>query len=109
VEPGLIANADDLGVETATTSGIVSAYRTGIVSSASLMVTMPAAEDAVAAVQAAENPVGLHVALTQGRSVAGRHLERLVDESGASKLRAQGLHYRPAGRHGSEPNRSEPR
>ena len=91
MEPGLIVNADDLGVDAATTRGIVSAYRSGIVSSASLMVTMPATEAAVAAAQAADIPIGLHVALTQGRSVAGRHLERLVDETGVFKLRAQDL------------------
>jgi hypothetical protein len=91
MEPGLIVNADDLGVDAATTAGIVSAYRNGIVSSASLMVTMPAVEDAVAAAQAAAMPVGLHVSLTQGRAVTGPRLDRLVDEGGVFKLSAQNL------------------
>jgi predicted glycoside hydrolase/deacetylase ChbG (UPF0249 family) len=91
VEPGLIVNADDLGVDAATTRGIVSAYRSGIVTSSSLMVTMPAIEAAVTAAQTAGMPVGLHVSLTQGCAVAGPRLDRLVDESGAFKLRAQDL------------------
>jgi predicted glycoside hydrolase/deacetylase ChbG (UPF0249 family) len=91
MEPGIIINADDLGVDAATTAGIVSAYRNGIVSSASLMVTMPAVEDAVAAAQAAAMPVGLHVSLTQGRAVSGPRLDRLVDEAGVFKLSAQDL------------------
>jgi predicted glycoside hydrolase/deacetylase ChbG (UPF0249 family) len=91
MEPGLIVNADDLGIEPATTRGIASAYRTGIVSSASLIVTTPAIDDAVATAKADEIPVGLHVALTQGRAIAGPGLSRLVDDSGAFKLRPQDL------------------
>jgi chitin disaccharide deacetylase len=91
MEPGLIVNADDLGVDPATTRGIASAYRNGIVSSASLMVTTPAVEDAVATLRTTEIPVGLHVSLTQGRAIAGPHLSCLVDESGSFKLRAQDL------------------
>jgi predicted glycoside hydrolase/deacetylase ChbG (UPF0249 family) len=91
MEPGLIVNADDLGIEPATTRGIASAYRNGIVSSASLIVTTPAVEDAVTTAKADEIPVGLHVALTQGRAIAGPRLSRLVDETGAFKLRPQDL------------------
>jgi predicted glycoside hydrolase/deacetylase ChbG (UPF0249 family) len=91
MEPGLIVNADDLGVDPATTRGIASAYRNGIVSSASLMVTTPAVEDAGATLRSTEIPVGLHVSLTQGRAIAGPRLSRLVDESGSFKLRAQDL------------------
>lgn len=91
MEPGLIVNADDLGVDPATTQGIASAYQHGIVSSTSLMVTMPAVEAAVATARTMEMPVGLHIALTQGRAVAGPHLDRLVAETGEFKLRAQDL------------------
>jgi len=87
--PGLIVNADDLGVDAATTRGIASAYRNGIVSSASLMVTTPAVEDAVATVRTTEMPVGLHLSLTQGRAIVGPRLTRLVDETGRFKLRAR--------------------
>jgi predicted glycoside hydrolase/deacetylase ChbG (UPF0249 family) len=91
MKPGIIVNADDFGVDPATTRGIVSAYCNGIVSSTSLMVTMPAVEDAVTTAQAMEMPVGLHLALTQGRAIAGHRVDRLVDESGFFKLRAKDL------------------
>jgi hypothetical protein len=91
MKPGIIVNADDFGVDPARTRGIVSAYRNGIVSSTSLMVTMPAVEDAVATAQSMEMPVGLHLALTQGRAIAGHRVDRLVDESGSFKLRAKDL------------------
>jgi chitin disaccharide deacetylase len=91
MKPGIIVNADDFGVDLATTRGIVSAYRNGIVSSTSLMVTMPAVEDAVTTAQSMEMPVGLHLALTQGRAIAGYRVDRLVDESGVFKLRAKDL------------------
>ncbi len=61
----LIVNADDLGASDGVNRGIVHAHDHGLVTSASLMVRMPAAE---AAVQLArERPhlsVGLHVDLT---------------------------------------------
>jgi chitin disaccharide deacetylase len=88
MEAGLIVNADDLGVDVPTTRGIVSAYQRGIVSSASLMVTLPAVEQAAKAADENEIPVGLHVALTQGRAVAGPDLYRLVDETGAFRVSA---------------------
>jgi chitin disaccharide deacetylase len=91
MEPGLIVNADDLGVDAATTRGIASAYRNGIVSSASLMVTMPGLEEAVTTAQTMEMPVGLHLSLTQGCCLAGPRLTRLVEENGRFKLRAQDL------------------
>ena len=39
--PGLIINADDLGIHPAINAGILSAYEQGIVSSATLLVTTP--------------------------------------------------------------------
>lgn len=91
MKAGLIVNADDLGIDAATTRGIVSAHRQGIVSSASLMVTMPATEEAAKAARENELPVGLHVSLTEGRSVANTDLYRLVDECGTFKLLPQHL------------------
>jgi chitin disaccharide deacetylase len=91
MKPGLIVNADDLGLDAATTRGIVSAYRRGIVSSASLMVTTPGAEDAANTARALELPVGLHVSLTQGRAVAKPDPYRLVDECGRFNLPPQRL------------------
>jgi len=88
---GLIVNADDLGIDAPTTRGILSAYQHGIVSSATLMVTMPAAEEAARTARAAELPVGLHVCLTQGRAASGPDVYRLVDYCGMFKLGPQHL------------------
>lgn len=80
----LIVNADDLGLTPAVNRGVVRAFQDGIVTSASLLVTGGAFEDAVAL--ARENPkldVGLHLALVEGRAVLGPDvLPTLVDETG---------------------------
>jgi predicted glycoside hydrolase/deacetylase ChbG (UPF0249 family) len=62
----LIVNADDLGLSAAVNAGVAAAHERGIVTSASLMVRMPAAAEAVAL--AAQHPalaVGLHLDLGQ--------------------------------------------
>jgi predicted glycoside hydrolase/deacetylase ChbG (UPF0249 family) len=60
----LIVNADDFGLSPGVNAGVIEAHERGIVTSASLMVRMPAAEDAAAY---AQNDVrlslGLHVDL----------------------------------------------
>lgn len=65
----LIVNADDFGASRGVNAGIVEAHDSGIVTSTSLMVTMPAAREAAAL--AALRPglsVGIHVDLTgEGR------------------------------------------
>jgi predicted glycoside hydrolase/deacetylase ChbG (UPF0249 family) len=86
MKAGLIVNADDLGMDAPTTQGIVSAYQRGIVSSATLMVTMATSEEAAKIARATKLPVGLHVSLTQGRAVAERDIYRLVDDCGTLKL-----------------------
>jgi len=91
MKAGLVVNADDLGMDAATTRGIVSAYERGVVSSATLMVTMPTAEEAAKLARETKLPVGLHVSLTQGRAVAGRHVYRLIDDSCEFRLRPQRL------------------
>jgi chitin disaccharide deacetylase len=91
MKPGLIVNADDLGFDAATTRGIVSSYQRGIVTSASLMVTMSASEEAAKIARATNLPVGLHISLTEGTVIAGPNVHRLVDDRGAFKLRPQHL------------------
>jgi predicted glycoside hydrolase/deacetylase ChbG (UPF0249 family) len=91
MQGGLIVNADDLGFDAATTRGILPSYLRGIVSSASLMLTMPTAEEAAKASRAMELPVGLHSSLTEGRAMAGPSVHRLVDDCGTFKLRPQHL------------------
>lgn len=62
----LIVNADDFGQSAGINAGVVKAHRSGVVTSASLMVRWPAAADAARI--AADNPdlsVGLHVDLGQ--------------------------------------------
>ena len=77
-------NADDLGLTPGVNRGIVRAFQDGIVTSASLLVTGSAFEEAVALAQ--QNPdldVGLHLTLVEERAVLGRDvLPTLVDETG---------------------------
>ena len=62
----LIVNADDFGAGRLINRGIAEAHQRGIVTSASLMVDMPGAEDAVALARAMPRlSVGLHVCLTR--------------------------------------------
>jgi chitin disaccharide deacetylase len=61
----LIVNADDLGASAGINRGVREACERGIVTSASLMVDMPAAEEfAEGPTEASELSVGLHVTLT---------------------------------------------
>jgi predicted glycoside hydrolase/deacetylase ChbG (UPF0249 family) len=89
----LIVNADDLGRTPGVNRGVVQAHRTGIVTSASLMVAQPAAADVPAL--ARENPelgIGLHVALTGGRPcLPAAQLGSLVDPSGRLPAAPEGL------------------
>jgi len=80
----LIVNADDLGLTPAVNRGVVRAFQGGIVTSASLLVTGSAFEDAVAlARQNPELDVGLHLALVEERAVLGPDvLPTLVDKTG---------------------------
>jgi chitin disaccharide deacetylase len=83
LKPGLIVNADDFGVHPATNAGILSAFRNGIVTSVSLMVTMRSLDETCRILNAAGLPAGLHFCLTQGRAVAAHgSVSDLVDEAG---------------------------
>jgi chitin disaccharide deacetylase len=80
----LIVNADDLGLTPAVNRGVIRAFQDGIVTSASLIVTGSAFEEAV--ILARENrglDVGLHLTLVEERAVLGPDvLPTLVDEIG---------------------------
>ena len=80
----LIVNADDFGLTPGVNRGVLRAFQDGIVTSASLLVTGIAFEEAVALTR--QNPqldVGLHLALVEERAVLGREvLPTLVDETG---------------------------
>ena len=61
----LIVNADDFGASSGINRGILDAHRRGILTSTSLMVNMPAAEEAAAlSREAPDLSVGLHVNFT---------------------------------------------
>ncbi len=80
----VILNADDLGSSSAVNMAVRQAHRQGVLTSASLMVTGDAWEEAVAL--ARDTPtlaVGLHLVLVGGRSVLPhKAIPHLVDERG---------------------------
>ena len=80
----LVVNADDFGISRGVNRGIVEAHRAGLVTSASLMANLPAAEDALT--RAAICPdlgLGLHLTLTAGRPLCRpEQVPTLVDADG---------------------------
>ncbi len=75
----LIVNADDFGASSAVNQAVVRAHREGILTTASLMVNEPGAEEAVAL--ARENPrlgVGLHLTFLFGHSALGPRRARRI-------------------------------
>ncbi len=73
----LIVNADDFGWSKEVNTGIVEAHRQGVVTSTTLMATMPGAEDAI---QLARNcpdlGVGIHLTLSAGIPASGENRVR---------------------------------
>lgn len=80
----LVVNADDFGISRGVNRGIVEAHRAGLVTGASLMANLPAAEDALT--RAATCPalgLGLHLTLTAGRPLCPpERVPTLVDADG---------------------------
>ena len=80
----LIVNGDDFGLSEQVNEGIIRAFKEGVLTSCSLMVTGDAFDQAVAL--ARENPrlaVGIHLVTAMGRSVLPRReIPSLVDEEG---------------------------
>jgi hopanoid biosynthesis associated protein HpnK len=93
----LIVNADDFGMSEAVNEAIARAHKEGVLTSASLMVTGDAFEQAVRL--ARENPglaVGIHLVTVVGRSVLPKsQIPSLVDEAGnfSNDPTAAGLKY----------------
>jgi hopanoid biosynthesis associated protein HpnK len=81
----LIVTADDFGAAVEVNEAVEVAHRTGILTAASLMVSGPAADDAVT--RARRNPrlrVGLHLVLIEGRPVLPPgSVSRLVNADGS--------------------------
>lgn len=80
----LIVNADDFGLISGVNRGIIDCHLAGSVTSTTLMVNMPAAEEAAELAKAYPSlGVGLHFNLTQGRPLAPRSdVASLVDRQG---------------------------
>jgi hopanoid biosynthesis associated protein HpnK len=81
----LIVTADDFGAAREVNDAVEAAHRGGILTAASLMVSAPAAADAIA--RARRTPslrVGLHLVLVEGRPILpAAAVSRLVDRNGA--------------------------
>ena len=90
----LVVTADDFGLSSGVVEGIVEAHEVGIVTSTSLMVNAPAAEEAFEA--ARRHPslaTGLHFVLTFGRPTGPvGPLERLLEADGSFCRNGSGAH-----------------
>ena len=80
----LIITADDFGAATEVNEAVERAHRDGILTAASLIVSAPAAADAVARAKAMPNlRVGLHLTLVDDRpTLPAAQIEGLVDRDG---------------------------
>ncbi|HXG91994.1 MAG TPA: hopanoid biosynthesis-associated protein HpnK [Blastocatellia bacterium] len=93
----LIVNADDFGISKEVNEAVIRAFREGVLTSASLMVTGAAFDDAV--ILAKENPglaVGIHLVTVMGRAALPHsEIPSLVDELGnfSNNPTAAGLKY----------------
>src|SRR5262245_21536512 len=90
---GLIVNADDLGIHPDINAGILSAYRNGILTSCTMLMTTAFRDETLRDyVRQALLPIGIHLSLTLGQAVAPRdQVPDLVDEQGNLKLTADRL------------------
>lgn len=82
--PLLIVNADDFGASHSVNAAVLEAHRHGVLSSASLMVTGAAFQEAVSMAREAPGlAVGLHLVLVHGRAAAPPEtIPHLVDAAG---------------------------
>lgn len=79
----LIVNADDFGLTQGISEGILDGHRQGLITSATILVNMPAFAHAVACARTAPTlGVGLHLNLVDGRPVSTRPLPGLVTAEG---------------------------
>jgi predicted glycoside hydrolase/deacetylase ChbG (UPF0249 family) len=93
VLPGLIVNADDLGIHPDIDAGILSAYRNGILTSCSMLMTTAYLDETVRDyVRPRTLPIGIHLSLTLGRALApASEIPDLVDDERNLKLSAASL------------------
>jgi hopanoid biosynthesis associated protein HpnK len=81
----LILTADDFGLDTAVNAAVEQAHRGGVLNAASLMVSAPAARDAVARARRLPGlAVGLHIVLADGKAtLPAQRIPDLVRPDGA--------------------------
>jgi chitin disaccharide deacetylase len=77
----LIINADDLGAGAARDRGIFNAYFAGAITSASLLPNGPSAAEAACTAKDCSLPLGVHLNLSEGRSLTGA-IGGLTDDRG---------------------------
>lgn len=77
----LIVNADDLGAGDPTDRGIIEAFTTGIVTSASLLANGPSFDSATRLAREVKLPIGVHLNLSEGASLTGV-LPGITDDTG---------------------------
>jgi len=97
----LIVNADDFGRTPGINEGVLEAHRSGIVTSATVMVLEPPAEEGIRAAieQAPSLSLGLHFAITGGGPPASHALDLLELAPGGHFVRSPEKlpHHLPAG------------
>lgn len=77
----IIINADDFGFSESINNGIIDAYKEGLISSTTIMINMPYAEDAIFKWKKnCSLGLGLHINLTQGSPIA-TDVKSLVDSN----------------------------
>lgn len=95
--PGLIITADDFGLHASVNRAVERAHREGVLVAASLMVSGPAAADAVARARACPSlAVGLHLVLADGSSTLAPHaIPDLVGRDGrfGTRMARDGLRF----------------
>jgi predicted glycoside hydrolase/deacetylase ChbG (UPF0249 family) len=93
LSPGLIVNADDLGIHPSINAGILSAYRHGILTSCTMLMTTAYFDQTIRDyVRPQALPIGIHLSLTLGKAVARlEDVPDLVDAEGNLKLTADRL------------------
>jgi chitin disaccharide deacetylase len=93
LSPGLIINADDLGIHPSINEGILSAYRHGILTSCTMLMTTAYLQNTVRDyVRPKALPIGIHLSLTLGKAVAPHaEVPDLIDADGNLKLTADRL------------------
>jgi chitin disaccharide deacetylase len=82
----VIVNADDFGYDESRNAGVVRAFQAGLVSSATIMATMPGFEEAAALARQHDllEHVGVHLVLNEGPPLTEpiRRCERFCDDDG---------------------------